>query len=82
MKNSPYFIGGRGQGRDFLQGCLTGLDESVKPFMTSSLAIFGAGKSSEGLNLLEHPALKKEHSCAGCHRKQSQTISKSINGEG
>lgn len=65
----------------FPAGCLAGLDKGLKPFMTFSLAIFHVGKSSAGLNLLEHPALKK-HSVAGCHRKQSQTISKSINEEG
>lgn len=79
MRNSPYSTGGhRGQERDFLQGRLTELDESLKPYMT--LAVFHAGKISEGLNLLEHSALK-EQSFAGCHRKQSQTVSGSINGE-
>ena len=51
-RNSLYSKGGGG--RDFLRGCLTGLHTGLKPSTTLSSAVFHAGKSSDGWNLLEH----------------------------
>lgn len=80
MSVSPYSIRGAGQRREFLQGYFRGLGKSLKPVV--ALTILHAGRSSAGLHLLEYSAVEVEQSTAGCHRKQSQIISKSINGEG